>query len=110
IKSKRELAAFLAKEHPRNYSSGWLFGFGADQDVGDATQVLAFAHAGGLGLPDRDYYTKTDEKSKDIRAKYLEHVTKMLELAGEPAAAAKKDAATVMKLETALAKASLTRV
>src|SRR5213076_528182 len=97
IKSKSALAAFLAEEHPRNYSSGWLFSFGADQDFGDATQVIAFAHSGGLGLPDRDYYTKTDEKSKDIRAKYLAHIEKMLELIGRSPAAAKKDAATVMK-------------
>ncbi len=110
IKSKHELASFLAKEHPRNYSSGWLFGFGSDQDFGDATQVIAFAHSGGLGLPDRDYYTKSDEKSKDIRAKYRAHVGNMLQLIGESKAEAKKDAATVMRIETALAKASLTRV
>src|SRR5207244_655738 len=109
-KSKQQLAGFLANEHLRNYSSGWLFGFGSDQDYGDATQVIAFAHSGGLGLPDRDYYTKTDDKSKDIRAKYLAHVAKMLELTGQSKAAAKKEAATVMKVETALAKASLTRV
>jgi endothelin-converting enzyme/putative endopeptidase len=110
LKSKPQLAGFLAKEHQRNYSSGWLFGFGSDQDFGDATQVIAFAHSGGLGLPDRDYYSKTDDKSKDIRAKYLGHVANMLELIGESKAAAKKDAATVMRIETALAKASLTRV
>jgi len=51
-----------------------------DQDFGDATQVIAFVHSGGLGLPDRDYYTKTDDKSKDIRAKYLAHIANMLEL------------------------------
>ena len=110
LKSKSDLAAFLASEHPRNYSSGWLFGFGADQDFGDATQVIAFAHAGGLGLPDRDYYTKTDAKSKEIREKYVRHVTRMLELIGETKAQAAKDAQTVMKIETDLAKSSLTRV
>jgi putative endopeptidase len=110
LKSKSQLASFLGKEHPRNYSSGWLFGFGSDQDFGDATQVIAFAHSGGLGLPDRDYYTKTDEKSKEIRTKYLQHVANMLELTGESKAEAKKDADSVMKIETALAKASLTRV
>jgi putative endopeptidase len=110
LKSKGELATFLAEEHPRNYSSGWLFGFGSDQDFGDATQVIAFAHAGGLGLPDRDYYTKTDDRSKDLRAKYVTHVTSMLELIGESKAEAAKDAKTVMRLETDLAKAALTRV
>ena len=110
IKSKEDLTAFLAKEHPRNYSSGFLFGFGADQDFGDATQVIAYAHAGGIGMPDRDYYTKSDAKSKELRAKYLAHVAKMLELTGETKAQARKDAATTMRIETDLAKAALTRV
>ncbi len=110
LKSRKDLASFLAREHPRNYSSGFLFGFGADQDFGDATQVIAYAHAGGLGLPDRDYYTKSDDKSKELRAKYLLHVANMLELTGESKAEAKKDAATVLRIETDLARAALTRV
>ncbi len=110
IKNKRDLARFLAVEHPRDYGSGWLFGFGSDQDFGDATQVIAFAHAGGLGLPDRDYYTKTDAKSREIRHKYLQHVANMLHLIGENKATADKDAKIVMRIETDLAKASLTRV
>src|SRR5437870_2213711 len=110
LKSKKELAAFLASEHPRTYGSGWLFGFGSSQDYGDATQVIAEAEAGGLGMPDRDYYINDSARSKELRAKYLAHVQTMLELAGEPKAKAKKDAATVMRIETALAKASLSRV
>ena len=110
IKSKRDLARLVAVEHPRDYGSGWLFGFGSDQDFGDATQVIAFAHAGGLSLPDRDYYTKADAKSNDIRAKYLQHVATMLQLIGEPKANAEKDAKTVMRIEMHLARASLTRV
>ena len=110
LKTKKQLAALLADQHQKDYGSGWMFGFGSDQDFGDATQVIAFAHAGGLGLPDRDYYLKTDAKSKEIRDKYLQHVAKMLELTGESAAQSKKDAATVMRIETSLAKASLTRV
>ena len=110
LKSSRDLAAFLAQEHLRVYGSGFLFGFGSQQDFGDATQVIASAGAGGLGLPDRDYYTKTDAKSKEIRSKYLDHVARMLELIGESKTEASRDARTVMKIETALAKASLTRV
>lgn len=110
LKSRQQLASFLATEHPRNYSANWLFGFGSDQDFGDATQVIAVLGAGGLGLPDRDYYTKTDAKSVEIRGKYVAHVAKMLELIGEPKAQAKRDAQSVMKIETALATASLTRV
>ena len=110
LESKRDLAPFLAREHLRTSYSGWLFGFGSDQDFGDATQVIAFAHAGGLSLPDRDYYTKTDAKSKEIRAKFVQHVTNMLELIGESKAQARKDAATVLEIETDLAKPALTRV
>ncbi len=55
LKGKGDLARLLADEHQKDYGSGWLFGFGSDQDFGDATQVIAFAHAGGLSLPDRDY-------------------------------------------------------
>jgi endothelin-converting enzyme/putative endopeptidase len=109
IKSKKELAAFLAKEQPRTSGGGWVFGFGADQDFGDATQVIAFIRAGGLGLPDRDYYTKDDERSKGIREKYLAHVKNMLSLIEYPESA-DADAKAAMKIETDLAKASLTRV
>ena len=108
IKSKKELPAFLAKVH--QYTGGFLFNFGSDQDFGDASEVIAITSAGGLGLPDRDYYTKDDERSKNIREKYVAHVAKMLELAGQYPESAAGDAKTVMKIETALAKASLTRV
>jgi len=87
-----------------------IFNFGSNQDYADSNQVIAFAAAGGLGLPDRDYYTKTDAKSVETRAKYLEHVARMLQLLGDSAATAKAEAQTVMDLETALAQASLTRV
>jgi endothelin-converting enzyme/putative endopeptidase len=110
LKRKSELTTFLSEQHLRTAGSGFLFGFGADQDFGDATSVIAFANAGGLSLPDRDYYTKTDEKSKDIRAKYLQHVANMFQLLGESKADAKKNAQSVLRIETDLAKASLTRV
>ena len=110
LESPSELAAYLAREHPTTRGGGMLFEFGSNQDFGDATQVIAFASAGGLGLPDRDYYTKDDAKSQEIRAKYLKHVASMMVLVGEPKTAAAKDADTVLRMETALAKASLTRV
>ncbi|PYQ31855.1 MAG: M13 family peptidase [Acidobacteria bacterium] len=110
IGNAKQLATFLASEHPRTFGSGWIFGFGSDQDFGDATQVIAEAGAGGLGLPDRDYYTKTDAKSQEIRNKYVAHVANMLQLTGESADQAKQDAQSVMAIETALASASLTRV
>jgi len=110
LKSKRGLAGFLATEQATTYGSGWLFGFGSNQDYGDATQVIAFAGSGGIGLPDRDYYTKTDAKSKEIRAKYRQHVARMLMLTGQSKAKAEAGATTVMEIESALAKAALTRV
>ena len=110
LKNKKDLAAVLGQEHLTNATQGLFFGFGSDQDFEDSSQVIAFATAGGLGLPDRDYYTKTDAKSEEIRQKYLAHVQKMMELLGDSPATAKREAATIMQIETALAKVSLTRV
>ena len=89
---------------------GALFGFGSTQDAKNSSQVIGGADQGGLGLPDRDYYTKTDDKSKQLREQYQEHVAKMLELAGDSAAKASTEAQSIMTLETKLAEASLTRV
>ena len=110
MKSKAEFGRWLAKQHLDGGHGGLLFGFGSNQDFGDATQVIGFVMGGGLGLPDRDYYLKTDAKSVEQRQKYVEHVTKMLRLSGESEAQSKTDAATVMGMETALATASLSRV
>jgi putative endopeptidase len=109
LRSKREMAALLGHEHQQQNSDA-LLNFGANQDFENAQQVIAFAEAGGLGLPDRDYYVKTDTKSQQTRAKYLEHVAGILALAGENGAEAKRDADVVLSIETAMAKASLTRV
>ncbi len=109
LQSKRQLAALLAREHTDENSSA-LFNFGSNQDFENSQQVIAFAYAGGLGLPDRDYYLKTDAKSQEHRQKYLEHVGRMLVLLGESPADAKADADIVMNIETDMAKASLTRV
>ncbi len=87
-----------------------LFGFDSQQDYGNAAAEIAFANAGGLGLPDRDYYTKSDPKSVEIRARYVAHVAATLVLAGEKPALAQKHAAAILAFETKLAAASLTRV
>jgi putative endopeptidase len=110
IRSKRDLAPVLADLQLATANAGLLFGFGSNQDFADSSSVIAFATGGGLGLPDRDYYTKDDDRSKDIRAKYLLHVAKTFELLGDPPAAARTKAETVMRIETALAMASLSRV
>jgi putative endopeptidase len=87
-----------------------VFDFGSEQDFKDSTRMIAVAAQGGLGLPDRDYYTREDDKSKEQRAAYVRHVTNMFKLLGETDAAAGADANTVLKIETTLAKSSMTRV
>jgi putative endopeptidase len=110
IKSKKDLPTVLASLHLRTNGNGLLFGFGSNQDFADSSSIIAFATAGGLGLPDRDYYTKTDAKSVELRDKYVAHIQRMLQLLGDKPDVAKTEAARIMEIETALAKASLTRV
>ena len=105
-----DIPAFLGRLHLEMSDTSPLFGYGSSQDYADSTRVIAFAMAGGLGLPDRDYYTKTDAKSQETRTRYVEHVTAMFRLLGDAPEAAGAEAKTVMEIETALAKASLTRV
>jgi putative endopeptidase len=87
-----------------------LFRFGSAQDRKDSTQVIGFAGQGGLGMPDRDYYIKTDDKSVKLREQYLQHVGKIFQLMGDDAAQSAAEAKTVMGIETTLAQASMTRV
>jgi putative endopeptidase len=86
------------------------FAFGSTQDPHHPQQVIADAGAAGLGLPDRDYYFKDDDKSKETRQKYVEHVAAMFVLAGHDKASAEAAAQAVMRMETALAGATLTNV
>jgi endothelin-converting enzyme/putative endopeptidase len=72
--------------------------------------VIAFAAAGGLGLPDRDSYLKADPKSQDVRAKYVTHIANTFRLLGDAPEQAQRNATKVMEIETALATASLSRV
>ena len=106
IGSKAEIAAVAAAMIRDNV----LFRFGSIQDFRNASEVIANADQGGLGLPDRDYYTKEDAKSQELRKSYVTHVQKMLELLGYPPATAATEADTVMRIETELAKGSMTRV
>ena len=108
LADKGQLAALLGGLHRQGIDG--LFSFGAGQDAKDAESEIAIADQGGMGLPDRDYYLKTDADSVSIRAAYLAHIAKMLVLAGETEAAAKMQAKTVMAIETALAKSALDNV
>ena len=110
LKSLSDLPEFVARQHLESAGGSMLFGFGSNQDFENSAQVIAFVYAGGLGLPDRDYYTKTDAKSQETRQRYVAHVQKMFELLGDAPTTAAARARTVMDIETGLAKASLTRV
>jgi putative endopeptidase len=119
MKSKADMAKEIAQQHQSapgstggfgkydNYTPAVLFGFGPTQDFADAALVVAAIDQGGMGLPSRDYYLLDDAKMKEFREKYLAHVARLFVLAGERPAQAKTDAAAVMRIETALAKASM---
>ena len=91
-------------------SSSFFFAVGSQQDAKQSETVIGAVYAAGLGLPDRDYYLADDAKKQENREKYIEHVAAMFRLLGESESASKVSAATVMRIETALAGASLTRV
>ena len=114
--SKAEMATELAHLHQITFqmavsnNSGAttaMFGFGAGQDLDDATQVVAGIDQGGLGLPDRDYYFKDDVKSVETRHQYVAYLEKLFALDGDNAAAAGSHAKVAMDMETALAKGAM---
>src|ERR1700757_3188539 len=98
LKSTREIAPLVAQLQ-LVYGRSVLFRAESTQDPDNSEQVIAEVDQGGLGLPDRDYYTKEDAKSKETRERYVQHVQKIFELVGANAETAKKDAATVMRIE-----------
>jgi endothelin-converting enzyme/putative endopeptidase len=110
LRSKAQLAALLGGTDPTLAGAGLVFGFGSEQDYGNTEQFIGVLAAGGLGLPDRDYYVKDDPRSKETQGKYVEHLGRLLVLLGDPPERAAQAARTAMAMETALAKASLTRV
>ena len=87
-----------------------LFNFGSEPDAKDSMMEIAGTDQGGLSLPDRDYYLKTDEKSATLRDQYIQHVARMFQLMGEPADKATADAKAILKLETSLANAAMDRI
>ena len=87
-----------------------VFNFGARPDAKDSTRTIAAMGQGGLSMGDRDYYLKTDPKSVEIRSRFVAHVRKMFELAGDSAGAAASKAQDVLDFETILAKAAMDRV
>jgi putative endopeptidase len=109
LTTRPELYAELANLH-HSYPGSFFFNARTGQDAIDSSTVIVNVGAGGLGLPDRDYYLKTDPKSVKLREEYVAYMEHMFTLLGEPEAQAHTDADSVLRIETALAKASLTRV
>src|SRR5271167_4801976 len=119
LKSSNDLARVLAYLH-QNFPAAWesddndtkapIFGFGPSQDLADASKMVAGIDQGGMALPSLDYYLDNSERFKELRAKYVQHIQKMFELAGDSSQKAAAEAKTVMEIETALAKASMDNV
>jgi putative endopeptidase len=110
IKSPHDLAIVVADLQLMTPGSSMMFGAGSEQDPDNTEKQIAAVDQGGIGLPNRDYYTNDDAKSKENREHYVEHIQKIFQMLGDPAATAKKNADIVMSIETALAKASWTSV
>jgi putative endopeptidase len=108
IGTRADLLRTIAILERRDWLAPWTSG--ATQDSKDATSVIAYLGQGGLPLPDRDYYLKTDSASRRIRTAYTQHVVAIFTLAGDTPARAAAEARTVLAMETTMAKASKTRV
>jgi endothelin-converting enzyme/putative endopeptidase len=108
LKNKKDLAELVAVL--MRGGTPEFFNFSSEQDAKDSAQQIAGLDQGGIGLPDRDYYFKTDKKSADERAAYVAHVEKMFELLGASPADAARKAQVVMAIETALADGSFDNV
>jgi putative endopeptidase len=108
LQSREQLTALLA--HEQTISVNAFLAFGSEQDPKNATRVIASVDQAGLGLPEKDFYLRTDADSVKTREQYVEHLAKTLQLLGQPEAAAKEHANAVMEMETALAKASMGNV
>ena len=119
MQDKREIAKVLATIHS-SFERAWassdnqtpasLFGYGPTPDANDVSRVVAGVDQGGLGMPNRDFYLKTDADSKAIRDKYATLIATLLKLDGDSADVATKDAATILRLETAMATAQMDNI
>ena len=108
ITDAKQLAPYVAHIHGEGI--GALFEITGDQDARESASQIAIMMQGGLGLPNRDYYLKEDDQSKKLRDQYVEHVSKMFQLLGDPEQTAADNAKKVFEFETELAKASKTPV
>jgi len=105
IKDQRGLLNEVARLH--KFQVDAFFGFSPLPDPQNAAMNIANLDQAGLGLPEKDFYFRTDKKSEEIRQKYVAHIAKMFTLLGATPADAAQKATAVMAIETGLAKASL---
>ncbi|MFQ5534333.1 MAG: M13 family metallopeptidase, partial [Sphingomonadales bacterium] len=108
IASVDDLAKFITAYQAEGFNL--LFDVSVFEDLKDSTRYLVYLSQGGLGMPDRDYYLKDDDDSRNLREKYVAHVANMLTLLGDSRERAAENAKTIMAIETRLAEKSLTRV
>ncbi len=108
IKTKQDVTTAVIAMHRTNGPG--FFSFGSGQDFKNSSEVIAQFDQGGLGLPNKEYYTRTDPKSVSLREKYVQHVANMFKLAGEDESRAAADAKAVMEIEQILAQGSYTPV
>lgn len=105
LKDKNELTDLLARFELTGVTA--FFNYSEQQDFKDARKQIAVVDQGGLGLPEKDYYLRTGAAAEKTRQQYVQHITNMLKLMGEPDAKAASDAQKIMAFETALAKVSM---
>jgi len=110
IAGTRALGATIGTLIDQSDSSAFFFALGAEQDAKQSDMMIGTVIAAGLGLPDREYYLADDATKQENREKYVEHLAAMFRLLGESDSVAAASAATVMRIETRLARASLTTV
>ncbi|MEP7147242.1 MAG: M13 family metallopeptidase [bacterium] len=108
IQSKEDFQKVFA--YFKKYRSGGLFALFANQDDKNSSNVILNIFQSGLGLPEKDYYFRNDERSKQLREKYREFMIKLFILSGNDAITASNIAGKVYDIETRLAKASMSRV
>jgi putative endopeptidase len=108
ITNINDLQSYLIEMEP--LGGGGFFGFGVGSDPKDSNRNVGYLGAGGLGLPDRDYYVKDDEDSKNKRDLYVKHITRMLQYLGDDEHSANKQAKQILAFETRLAEPKMDKV
>jgi putative endopeptidase len=109
LEERKQITA-LSLELTRRYGSTALFDVSVEQDKVDSSKQILATGQEGLTLPDRDYYLSEDARSQKLREQYVAHVTRMFVLLGDSEEKAAREASDVMRIETVLAKGSMSHV